>query len=108
MAARMTVCATSGAFGRIFRIYVTPDGMTPLLRGVLASGHLLVPRSPPDEELSVGRYRPVSDYLRYTLDGECVDGVGRFAGSEMHIGGRGDQKCAGAISPRGFRMGPVP
>lgn len=93
--ARMTVYATSGEFGRVFRVQPTPDGMTPLPRGVLSSGYLLVQRSPPDRELEVGRYRPRSEYLRYGLDGEYVGRVGEFRGSEMYIGGQGDRKFAG-------------
>jgi len=87
---RVSVYSTSGAFARSFRIHPTPDGALPLPEGLFSNGILLVRRSPRDQELGIGLTRDTSLYLRYTLDGEQADTVGRFAGSESYVGKQRD------------------
>lgn len=87
---RVSVYSTSGEFARSFRVHPTADGALPFGQGLFSNRYLLVWRTPRDQELAVGLARDTSLYLRYTLDGEQADTVGRFAGSEDYIGKQGE------------------
>jgi hypothetical protein len=87
---RVSVYSEAGDFGRSFRIQPTPDGALVMPLGVLSSRYLLTRRSPRDAELSTGFYRDTSLYLRYDLEGEQIDTLGRFAGEENYIGQQRD------------------
>jgi hypothetical protein len=99
---RVAVYSTSGDFARSFPVRTTPDGAIPAPMGVFTNRHLLMQRFPRDAELNAGLYRDTSLYLRYDLDGEPVDTVGRFAGSEDYIG-RGADFTFSTDAPYGRR-----
>jgi hypothetical protein len=86
----VSVFSASGEFARSFRIHPTADGAIPIGQGLFSNRYLLVWRTPRDQELGVGLSRDTSLYLRYTLEGEQVDTVGRFAGSEDYVGKQGE------------------
>jgi hypothetical protein len=92
--ARITVYSGSGEFIRVFRLGMAPDGAIVLPWGVLGNLGFLVQRSPLNRELGTGLYRDTSLYLRYSLEGEYVDTVGYYVGTERYYGGMGDQKYA--------------
>ncbi|MGD8727258.1 MAG: hypothetical protein PVH40_06410 [Gemmatimonadales bacterium] len=99
---RVTVYSASGELGRSFPVSPTSDGAFVSPVCMLASRHLLMQRFPRDAELETGLNRDTSLYLRYGLDGEVVDTIGRFAGSESYVG-KGEDVTFSTGAPWGRR-----
>lgn len=87
---RVSAYDTSGDLVRSFRLRTTPDVPMPFPQDLFSDGTLLVRRSPLDAELGIGLIRDTALYLRYTLDGQSQDTVGRFGGSESYVGKQGE------------------
>ena len=87
---RVSVFSTSGEFCRVFTVNRATDGALAMPHGVFSNGQLLVLRTSLDSELGTGFFRNSLLYLRYTMDGELIDTIGRFLDGERYMGKSGD------------------
>jgi hypothetical protein len=83
--ARFSVFNVNGEFGRTFRLDA-PDGGVPVARGLIDGPRMLMETSVLDQagEIPAGVHRDSLEYSAYSLEGERLETLGRFPGSDRY------------------------
>jgi hypothetical protein len=85
---RVSVFATTGEFGRSFNLAPMSDGTRPYLENLFADRALLARRMTGARERTSGQ--DTVTLFRYSLEGQPLESLGRFADDEQYIGRDGN------------------